>query len=236
MNDPVVLAAFRAVIGDPDALTEPFEVVLRPDEHRVTIIDVAGSTRLVAPDELTAQSVRHLLDKDPLFWDHPDDSAERVAEAANWRYRIADVLGPAHLLCAFRAPETIRTFQALVGAEAALADLIARSSPHDVAESGVRELDVVYGAEDGSRLLAVAGWETWPGEIAKIGILVDDDHRHRGIGLALGAATTVAAIEAGLLPLWRARASNRGSLLVAERLGYERVGHQISVVLVPGRA
>lgn len=231
MNDHVVLEAFRGAIGNPSALTEPLEVVLRPDEHRVTVLEVAGSTRIVAPDELTARAVQHLLEKDVLFWDHAKDSAERVAGAADWRYRVADVLGPAHLLCAFHAPVVGRQFPALVGAEVGLAELSARTSPHDVAESGVRELDVMFGATEGDRIVAVAGWETWDGGMAKIGILVDEDRRHEGLGLALAAMTTTAALEAELLPLWRARSSNRASLAVADRLGYEPVGHQVTVVL-----
>jgi GNAT superfamily N-acetyltransferase len=236
VNDQVILEAFRALLGDPASLTEPFEAVLRPEQHSVTLLEVGGAVRLVAPDGLTAQSVQHLMDKDPLFWDHASDSARRVAEAAGWRHNVAEVLGPAHLLCTQTPPGMSATTDALVGAESELAELLARTSPHEVTESGVRDLEVAFGRSAGGRLVAVAGWEPWPGDLAKIGVLVDHEARGRGHGTVVGAVATAEAIWAGLLPLWRAGAGNLASLAVAERLGYEQVGHQLSVVLVPGRA
>lgn len=236
MNDQTILEAFRVLLGDPTCLTEPFEIVLRPEQHSVTLLAVGGAVRLVAPDELTAQSVQHLMDKDPLFWDHASDSAHRVAEAAGWRHNVAEVLGPAHLLCTQTAPSTSETTEALVGAEAELAELLARSSPHEVAESGIRHLDVAFGRSIEGRLVAVSGWESWPGDLAKMGVLVDHEARGHGHGTVVGAVATAEAIAAGLLPLWRAGTVNLASLTVAERLGYERVGHQVSVVLVPGRS
>ena len=236
MNDQRILEAFRALLGDPASLTEPFETVLRPEQHSVTLLEVGGAVRLVAPDELTAQSVQHLMDKDPLFWDHASDSAQRVAEAAGWRHNVAEVLGPAHLLCTPTPPGVSATADALVGAEAELAELLGRCSPHEVAESGVRDLEVAFGRSVDGHLVAVGGWEPWPGDLAKIGVLVDHEVRGRGHGAAVGAVATAEAIATGLLPLWRSSTGNLASLMVADRLGYEQIGHQLSVVLVPGRA
>lgn len=236
MNDQRILEAFRALLGDPGSLAEPFETVLRPEQHSVTLLEVEGAVRLVAPDELTAQSVQHLMDKDPLFWDHASDSAQRVADAAGWRHNVAEILGPAHLLCTETEPWMSGPTEALVGAEAELAELLARSSPHEVAESGVRDLQVAFGRSVNGRLVAVAGWEPWTGDLAKIGVLVDHEVRGHGHGTIVGAVATAEAITAGLLPLWRAKAGNLASLMVAKRLGYEQIGHQLSVVLVPGRA
>lgn len=76
-------------------------------------------------------------------------------------------------------------------------------------------------------IIAACGYELWDGALAHMVILTHPEHRSRGLGTIVASAATAHAIEAGLIPQWRARPA--ASQAIARRLGYEQIGSQLSV-------
>ncbi|MHC6212400.1 GNAT family N-acetyltransferase [Rhodococcus ruber] len=136
-----------------------------------------------------------------------------------------------------------------------LAELLRRCPPDDATEAG---LEIV--TEAGLENVTEAGLENVTGEASSF-VLLDDDHRplsgavytevqsiladvtaltvpeHRRIGLAATVATlaTHDALDAGLVPQWRARRDNTAGRGLAAVLGYTELGTHISVA-VPAAA
>ncbi|MDV3206948.1 MAG: GNAT family N-acetyltransferase [Rhodococcus ruber] len=128
-----------------------------------------------------------------------------------------------------------------------LAELLRRCPPDDATEAGLENV-------------TEAGLENVTGEASSF-VLLDDDHRplsgavytevqsiladvtaltvpeHRRIGLAATVATlaTHDALDAGLVPQWRARRDNTAGRGLAAVLGYTELGTHISVA-VPAAA
>ncbi|MET9919257.1 GNAT family N-acetyltransferase [Streptomyces sp. NPDC006435] len=98
-------------------------------------------------------------------------------------------------------------------------------------EAGEAALDEItspaFVVREHGRVVAAAGYRIWPGRTAHIGVLTASEARGRGLARATGSATVAHALAAGLLPQWRARlpASRR----VADALGFEELGFQLSV-------
>ena len=80
---------------------------------------------------------------------------------------------------------------------------------------------------------AAAGYAESQGILAGVGILVPPDLRRRGHGTRAAAIATNDALDAGLVPQWRARRGHRASLGLARRLGYREIGAQTTVLLGP---
>ncbi|MEZ7240402.1 GNAT family N-acetyltransferase [Rhodococcus sp. GXMU-t2271] len=124
-----------------------------------------------------------------------------------------------------------------------LAELLRRCPPDDATEAGLENV-------------TEAGLETVTEEASSF-VLLDDDHRplsgavytevqsiladvtaltvpeHRRIGLAATVATlaTHDALDAGLVPQWRARRDNTAGRGLAAVLGYTELGTHVSVAL-----
>ncbi|MFL1592630.1 GNAT family N-acetyltransferase [Rhodococcus ruber] len=144
-----------------------------------------------------------------------------------------------------------------------LAELLRRCPPDDATEAGlenVTEAGLEIVTEAGLENVTEAGLENVTGEASSF-VLLDDDHRplsgavytevqsiladvtaltvpeHRRIGLAATVATlaTHDALDAGLVPQWRARRDNTAGRGLAAVLGYTELGTHISVA-VPAAA
>ncbi|MDO2377840.1 GNAT family N-acetyltransferase [Rhodococcus electrodiphilus] len=144
-----------------------------------------------------------------------------------------------------------------------LAELLRRCPPDDATEAGlenVTEAGLENVTEAGLENVTEAGLENVTGEASSF-VLLDDDHRplsgavytevqsiladvtaltvpeHRRIGLAATVATlaTHDALDAGLVPQWRARRDNTAGRGLAAVLGYTELGTHISVA-VPAAA
>jgi GNAT superfamily N-acetyltransferase len=149
-----------------------------------------------------------------------------------------DVLGPAVLMYAERL-RTPPTAEVTLGSmnEAARAELMGACDPAEIDESGIgsRSLDgLVAGYLDG-RAVAAAGCAIWPGGLGHIGVLTAPRFRGRGIGTAVAHAAAAEAINAGLIPQWRAACENVASICTGLRVGFVEVGRQVSVKVMNDR-
>ena len=192
---------------------------------------VAAGALITAPDETQAASVR-----DNLATVIPEQATDRTAWRPMWPSEPGRILGPAELAYLDRpdfAPRSGEPVGAVALAEItdAVAALEHDAGPDDVNEVGITDatspLFVIW---RGTTVAAVCAYRPWVGRLAHMMVLTHPDHRGRG--LAQRAATEAArhALEAGLIPQWRARV--RASQAVAGALGYTTVGAQLSLRLV----
>ncbi|WP_327305196.1 GNAT family N-acetyltransferase [Streptomyces sp. NBC_01298] len=105
------------------------------------------------------------------------------------------------------------------------------AGPEDAGEAALDEVtSPAFVVRDRhGRVVAAAGYGTWPGGVAHVGVLTAPRARGRGLARAAGSAAVAHALGAGLLPQWRARTP--ASRRVAAGLGFGGLGFQLSVEL-----
>ncbi|MEQ1700816.1 MAG: GNAT family N-acetyltransferase [Ilumatobacteraceae bacterium] len=111
--------------------------------------------------------------------------------------------------------------------------VLADATDEERAECGLEDTTsgvFVSLADDGSPA-AAAAWTVWPQDVAHVCVLAAATHRGTGAAFAASHAALIAAVAVGLLPQWRAAEGNLASIALAERLGLEYVGEQLSIHL-----
>ena len=231
------LAGVPVSFGDPVAVS-PESLLCPPGWAGVVVI---GDAALVtAPSARTAELMRGGLAGLPVAdWTSP--------EALRSRLPIEDVLGPATLAyCSRLAPPADLTSPSADLAppsadlappsaveRGAIADLVASVSENDAGEAGLDEItSAAFVIRSEGRVVAAAGYRRWPGDVAHLSVLTAPSHRGRGLAKKVAADATADALEAGLLPQWRARPEL--SRRVARALGFTELGAQLSVRLDAG--
>jgi hypothetical protein len=108
--------------------------------------------------------------------------------------------------------------------------LLLSVSAEDAAETDLARMDsAVHVVLDGDRVVAAAGYLTWPGKVAHLSVLTGTACRGRGLAKLAGAAATADALARGLLPQWRARVP--ASIRAAASLGFVSCGSQLCIRL-----
>jgi GNAT superfamily N-acetyltransferase len=147
---------------------------------------------------------------------------------------VLDVLGPASLFYLERAAflpvqEGAAPEEAMCGDDE-LAVLLARAGEEDADESGLEGItSPAFVLRERDELVAAAGYQDWPRSVAHLSVLVAPGHRGRGLARVVASAAVAHALDAGLLPQWRARP--HPSKRVALALGFRELGSQLSVCL-----
>ncbi|WP_305094425.1 GNAT family N-acetyltransferase [Prescottella sp. R16] len=97
--------------------------------------------------------------------------------------------------------------------------------PDDVAEAALAtKSDWFTVLGDTHRPVASAARTELQGIVADMGVLTDPAVRRRGFGTTAGLLATNDALDAGLVPQWRAHRDNIASRRLAARLGFEELG------------
>jgi hypothetical protein len=87
-----------------------------------------------------------------------------------------------------------------------------------------------FGAFDESgRLVALAGYQIWNRRLAHLYVITAPRQRNSGLGASVVAFAARSAIDAELVPQYRTLESNKPSMQVAEKLGFEEYGFSVYV-------
>lgn len=183
----------------------------------------------------------------------PDDAQAAAARAAFARLPLADLVDPARLAEVLPLAEALgpaalaylsaEEFRPAKASEAnAIGDVEPLPADHadvvglgfaageqdanEASLDGITSPAFVVRAPDGSAL-AAAGYRLWPGRTAHISVLTHPAWRSRGLAKITGSAAARHALEAGLLPQWRARVP--ASRRAAVSLGFRELGAQLSI-------
>lgn len=147
---------------------------------------------------------------------------------------VLDALGPASLFYLGRngflpAHEGTGVEQVPIG-DGGLAALLALAGEEEAGESGLEDISSpAFCLRRGAEVVAAAGYRSWPRSVAHLSVLVAPHWRGRRLARAVASAAVAHALDAGLLPQWRARP--RPSQRVAVALGFRELGTQLSVRL-----
>ncbi|MGI5217678.1 GNAT family N-acetyltransferase [Nocardia sp. CA-290969] len=148
---------------------------------------------------------------------------------------LAEVLGPATLAYLdehdFRAtPPGSVSVERISAEHPDLRRLEVLAGEDDLEESGLREItSPAFAIRIQDDVIAAAGYRTWPSRTAHMSVLTAPGSRGRGFARLAGSAAVAHALQAGLLPQWRARAPQ--SQRVAFALGFRELGAQLSARL-----
>ncbi|MFI9536688.1 GNAT family N-acetyltransferase [Nocardia fusca] len=145
---------------------------------------------------------------------------------------LVEVLGPATLAYLderdFRAAASCSVSVDRISAEHPdLHRLEVLAGEDESEESGLREItSPAFAVRIHDEVVAAAGYRMWPSRTAHMSVLTAPGNRGRGLARLTGSAAVAHALEAGLLPQWRARAPR--SQRVALALGFRELGAQLS--------
>jgi len=237
IDDPLRERARRLwadLAGTPVCFKEAaVEVVVSPQSTLcppgwVGIVAVGGAVIATAPDGDAAETVRRAFD------DLPTDALIDPA-ALRDALPVGEVLGPATLAycdaAGFR-PADAAMVESIPAGHADLEALLALVPAEEADEAGLDEItSPVFVVRSATQVVAAAGYRTWPGNAAHIGVLTAPAQRGRGLARVVATAAVADALRSELLPQWRARPE--ASRRVARALGFRELGYQLSVRLAP---
>ncbi len=227
---------WRVELQAPAAFRRPGRHVhLRPEEDparagRVGVVTLGDSTCVSLPPAAPAR-LRDLERRDM------DADLTDPAVVARVIGPVEAFIGPATLAfldpTAFRATDDPQVASVPV-AHQSVRHLAAACGPQDTEESGLLGVESpVAVCQAAGRVVAASGYQVWHGRLAHLSVLVDPAHRGRGLGAAVAAGAVNHALDAGLVPQWRARCTLLASRRIARSLGFVELGRQATYKLAP---
>ena len=208
------LAGVPATFGG-DVVVSPGSALCPPGWSGVVTIE--NKAVVTAPTAAAAALLRDALAGLPVSdWTSP--------EALRARLPVDEFLGPATLAyCSALRPAD--TSDVTTGSWESLV-----ASPEDAGEAGLDEItSPSFVIRSGGQVVAAAGYQRWPSDVAHLSVLTAEPFRGRGLARAVASAAVADALAAGLLPQWRARPEP--SRRVARALGFTELGTQLSLRL-----
>ncbi|MET9553514.1 GNAT family N-acetyltransferase [Streptomyces sp. NPDC006645] len=232
-------ALWTELAGVPAEFASPADVVMAPGSLLCPpgwagIVRIGDATLVTAPDARSAEALGAAART--LSYEELTDPVQ-LGTALSGTAPVLDVLGPATLCYLDGGRDAFvpapaggagGTVERVAGDADAVAALLAAVGHDDAGESGLDEItSPAFLLVDGGEVVAAAGYLSWPRSVAHLCVLVAPRHRGRGLARTVASAAVAHALDAGLLPQWRARpyASRR----VAATLGFRDLGAQLSV-------
>ncbi|RVW02767.1 GNAT family N-acetyltransferase [Rhodococcus xishaensis] len=224
----IIRLAWARELGLPDrALDDSGARHVRVDdlEDRIRFVTIAGAAALVGPTWAVERS--RSCSNDELA-----RSGGLLALAKDHSGRGS---GPVELGWAADFGSAVAVEEPLVSHEFEhVLALEAVCPPDDVAEARLTaKANWFTVVDDDHDPLASAGYLEWQGIIADMGTLTAPAARRRGYGATATQLATNDALDAGLIPQWRAHRDNIASRRLATNLGYEELGTFVSIVVAP---
>ncbi|MFI2290035.1 GNAT family N-acetyltransferase [Streptomyces niveus] len=228
-------ALWAELAGVPVEFTSPTDVVVAPGSLLCPpgwagIVRIGDAAVVTAPDARSAEALgeaARILSCEELT------DPVRLGVTLSGTAPVLDVLGPASLCYLDGGRDTFvpapgPVEQVTAGDRSALKALLAAVGQDDADESGLDEISSpAFLLVDGGVAVAAAGYLSWPRSVAHLCVLVAPHHRRRGLARIVASAAVSHALDAGLLPQWRARPYP--SRRVAAALGFRELGAQLSV-------
>ncbi|MFC9603647.1 GNAT family N-acetyltransferase [Streptomyces niveus] len=249
-------ALWSELAGVPVEFTTPTAVVTAPGSRLCPpgwagIVRIGDAAVVTAPDtrgaEALGSAVRKLAPAELV------DPVRLGKALSGTGAPVLDVLGPATLSYVDRdafvpalPEEAGATVERAAPGDPALTALLAGAGQGDADESGLDEITSpafllreaggastagegvgAGGGEGAGEVVAAAGYVTWPRSVAHVCVLVAPHRRGRRLAGIVASAAVSHALDAGLLPQWRARPYP--SRRVAAALGFRELGAQLSV-------
>ncbi|PWI08985.1 hypothetical protein DIZ27_20095 [Streptomyces sp. NWU339] len=107
---------------------------------------------------------------------------------------------------------------------------LALAGEEEATESGLGDISSpAFCLRRDDEVVAAAGYRSWPRSVAHLSVLVAPHCRGRHLARAVASAAVAHALDARLLPQWRARPYP--SQRVAVALGFQELGAQLSIRL-----
>ena len=211
--------------------SEGFHVCERADaaaQPRAPIVGTSSATVVSLPAGLA-----HAFDTAGLSFTQMERAPRRyVASCAS--IPSLEVRGPAYLAYWPRSssPPPPRGRAELLDSDglASLASL-RDVAPVEWEEAGMGPDSRAFGLRAEGQLVAVAGYERWPGDIAQLQVFCHPGYRRRGLAAETLTAAISDALAADLLPQYRARDGNTASLALAKRVGFVEYGWMATVLV-----
>lgn len=228
-------ALWAELAGVPVEFTSPTDVVVAPGSLLCPpgwagIVRIGDAAVVTAPDARSAEALGEAARI--LSYEELTDPV-RLGVTLSGTAPVLDVLGPASLCYLEGGRDTFvpapgPVEQVAAGDRNALKALLAAVGQDDADESGLDEISSpAFLLVDGGVAVAAAGYLSWPRSVAHLCVLVAPHHRRRGLARIVASAAVSHALDAGLLPQWRARPYP--SRRVAAALGFRELGAQLSV-------
>jgi len=215
--------------------TEGFHVFERPDaaaQPRAPMIGTSSATVVSLPAGLA-----HAFENAGLSLTQMERAPRRYVASCVSIHSL-EVRGPAYLAY-WPVPSPRPPLQGQ--AESLDSDgLASLASLRDVApveweEAGIGPDSRVFGLRAEGHIVAVAGYERWPGEIAQLQVFCHPGYRRRGLAAKSLTAAISHALADNLLPQYRARDGNAASLALAKRVGFVEYGWMATVLVLSNR-
>ncbi|QBJ97820.1 GNAT family N-acetyltransferase [Rhodococcus sp. ABRD24] len=225
----IIRLAWSREFGLPDrALSESGVRSVRVDDtaNRILFVRIAGAAALVAPGWAVERAA-----------DHTDDElADGRTLLTVAKGHAGRSPGPVELGWAADFGKDVAVEEPLVSHESAhVIELQGLCPPDDVAEAGLAEKRNWFTVlDEAHHPLASAGYTEWQGIVADMGALTAPSARRHGYGSTAARLATNDALDAGLIPQWRAHRDNVASRRLATRLDYEELGTFVSIAVAPG--
>lgn len=206
------------------------QVVVSPESQMcppswVGIVVLGESAIATVPTEHAVEPVQHALSQ------IPTESLTRPA-ALTTVLPVKAVLGPATLAYvsrdSFVPAQPDIDVERLEPGHPELQAFLESVGGDDADESGIGEItSPAFVVRELGKIVAAAGYQAWPAATAHLCVLTAESARGRGLARRVAAAAVDHALNADLLPQWRARPA--ASRRVARALGFWELGTQLSV-------
>lgn len=223
-----VRRVWRDLVGAPTAFQSP-GCTIAPRESsdegtRVSVVQLGDATAVQVPSALVGRF-------GDLIASQPDCDLTDPASVVEFVGPVARFLGPASLAYADRycfRPRGAAATDVLSAGHEALLELTSACGPQDTDESGIaRVTSPMSTIERNGKVVAACGYEVWSGALAHIGVLTHPQWRGRGLATSVASSSVAHALEAGLVPQWRARCTLTASRRIARSLGFVELGRQL---------